>query len=117
MACITVQTHSFGGVKVSPRWVGDNLAVHSTLIEDRNDGIPFGQATKNDEVYWHWTITHKPTGFVAARFTESDLKIAMLIAKQFDGLFHHSTKEAVHSDTEFVNEWKSVVAKYKGKIG
>jgi hypothetical protein len=116
MACITVETNR-GEIKVFPRWQGKNLAVHSTVIEDRNDGVPFGQATKNDEVYWHWTITHKPTGFIAARFTKSDLKVAMLIAKQFDTLFNHKDQEAVTADTEFVNEWKSVVAKYFGKVG
>jgi hypothetical protein len=115
MALLAVQTTE-GPVKVSTRWEGNNLAVHSSLIfrEDIEDNI--GQATKNKEEIWHYTITHKATGFSAAKFHIKDLNVALLIAKQFDDLFHYKNKEETEADEEFAKEWKAVVAKYKGKV-
>jgi hypothetical protein len=116
MALLTVQT-SEGPAKVTTRWNGNNLAVHSSMVSREDLDGNIGQVTKNDNFIWHYTITHKATGLRAAKFLKKDLNVALLIAKQFDNLFHYNNSEQVHSDEEFVKEWKDVVAKYKGKVG
>lgn len=114
MSSINIRVFA-GGVDfnrtIQTRWNGMNLAVHSIFI---NKGDYFGPAGKNDCVHYRWTLTHKNSGFVAARFT--NLKTAIKVAKLTDKRFN-KTAEELKNDNEFCDYWRQFVYELNGLCG
>ena len=110
-SAITINTNTSGEIKIQTRWNGSNLAVHRFVIK-KDEGV--GLSTKEDDLRYKWTVTHKPTGFSAGKF--NNLKKAIQIAREWDHCFHHQTKDEVKSDTVFCNAWTKAVRDFDGSL-
>jgi hypothetical protein len=112
-AFVTVRNQSNDIQNVATRYVNNNLAVHRMIVlrDDCGDNI-WGLLPRNETRIWGWTVTHKETGYAAARF--DTIAAAVRVAKAADSLGWASTKDAIHANTELVESFKQLVSSEGG---
>lgn len=82
-----VQIRQYNGstVKLSPRWIGQNLAVHAPFID--------GQCQRRKG---QWVITHLQSGYHTGGYFYGSLREAILAARLWDEHFGLVTPDNVH---------------------
>lgn len=110
---ITVRNQSNDSQIVAARYANRNLAVHRMIVERKDCGDKvWGLLPRNETRTWGWTVTHKETGYAAARF--DTIAAAVRVAKAADSLGWASTKDAIHANTELVESFKQLVSSEGG---
>ena len=105
---ITVRNQSNDSKIVAARYANRNLAVHRMIVERKDCGDKvWGLLPRSENRVWGWTITHKQTGYAAARF--DTIAAAVRVAKAADSLGWAPTKDAIKANTELVEYFKKLV--------
>ena len=114
MKMITIHFDNHQPVKIKPRWIGENLAVHREIIIRLDCGGIIGQNPNKDDVFT-WTVTHLNTGFRAGIF--NSLSAAISAAKMADFYFAGiSTKDEATSNYDLCNNWRNTVNQFNGIV-
>jgi hypothetical protein len=110
---ITVRNQSNDSQRVAARYVNRNLAVHRMIIKRQDCGDKvWGLLPLSENRVWGWTVTHKETGYAAARF--DTIAAAVRVAKQADSLGWASTKDEIKANTELCESFKQFVSSEGG---